>query len=144
VYGGWDGEVNHSSLHSLDVETMTWEEIKPKPSPENPMRMTGSGLVSHGNDKLILFGGYGIPNSGQKVRGVKITHSDSVSSDGPEETPSEDGDSIRILSPSPDQSVKSDETTTVLEETMTNEVKIFNITDSKSTLTTHIYTCMYC
>ncbi len=61
VYGGWDGQLTYNNLHQLDVLTMTWTELKPAETSEIPMKMSGCGLVNCGKDKLVLFGGCGVP-----------------------------------------------------------------------------------
>ena len=61
MYGGWDGHLAYNSLHKLDVSTMTWTELKLAKESEIPMKMSGCGLVSYGKNKLVLFGGCGVP-----------------------------------------------------------------------------------
>ena len=61
MYGGWDGHLAYNSLHKLDVLTMTWAVLKPDKGSEIPMAMSGCGLVSYGKNKLVLFGGCGVP-----------------------------------------------------------------------------------
>lgn len=61
VYGGWDGHFSYNDLHQLDITTMTWTQLKLAENSEIPMKMSGCGLVSYGKNKLVLFGGCGIP-----------------------------------------------------------------------------------
>ena len=61
MYGGWDGHLASNNLHMLDVTTLTWTELKPAENSEVPMKMSGCGLVSYGKNKLVLFGGCGVP-----------------------------------------------------------------------------------
>ena len=58
VYGGWDGQKAHNSLHKLNLKTFAWSEVKVENPDEAPPEMSGCGLVAHGN-RLVLFGGYG-------------------------------------------------------------------------------------
>ena len=60
VYGGWDGQKAHNSLHQLDLATFEWSRIKMENPEEAPTEMSGCGLVACGNKKLVLFGGYGL------------------------------------------------------------------------------------
>ncbi len=142
VYGGWDGLTNHGSLHSLDVCTMKWEELQVTPSPETPMKMSGCGLVSYGDNKLILFGGYGVPVSGQQVKGVRFkTNKDSESGGGSEKggasvsSEGGDDDSITVLkdSASGGEQRKGDDDESDEDEmkAMTNDVKVFDVNESE-------------
>lgn len=74
VYGGWDGHSAHDTLHHLNVDTLTWEETRPKNDEELPMKMSGCGLVATGNNTLVLFGGYGLPSAAgtPRKKGTKI------------------------------------------------------------------------
>ena len=56
LYGGSDGSKFHDSLYQLDTDSLEWSQL-----PSGPMRKSGHGMVSY-EDKLILFGGYGIPS----------------------------------------------------------------------------------
>ena len=60
-FGGWDGSSFYNSLHRLDTTTLKWREIQPLNQVDGPMRKHGSGLVPFLQDKLAIFGGYGIP-----------------------------------------------------------------------------------
>ena len=56
VYGGDDGSCYHDSFHQLDMDTLEWSQL-----PSGPMRKSRCSMVSY-EDKLILFGGLGIPS----------------------------------------------------------------------------------
>ena len=76
MYGGWDGHSAHNTLHRLNVDTLTWEEMKSSNDDNLPMKMSGCGLVAKGADKLVLFGGYGLPSASttpNKNKGKNIT-----------------------------------------------------------------------
>ena len=60
-FGGWDGSSCYNSLHRLDTTTLEWREIQPLNQADGPMRKAGCGMVSFLQDKLAVFGGYGIP-----------------------------------------------------------------------------------
>lgn len=69
MYGGWDGHLAYNNLHKLDITTMVWTELKPVEHSETPMKMSGCGLVSFGKNKLVLFGGCGIPTEESQTSG---------------------------------------------------------------------------
>lgn len=79
VYGGWDGQLTYNNLHQLDVLTMTWTELKPAENSEIPMKMSGCGLVNYGKDKLVLFGGCGVPTEDSQQSSVPKSTSGTVS-----------------------------------------------------------------
>ena len=60
-FGGNDGTSFYNSLHRLDPTTLKWREIQPLNQADGPMRKIGCGMVSFLQDKLAVFGGYGIP-----------------------------------------------------------------------------------
>ena len=60
-FGGNDGTSFYNSLHRLDPTTLKWREIQPLNQADGPMRKIGCGMVSFFQDKLAVFGGYGIP-----------------------------------------------------------------------------------
>ncbi len=69
LYGGYDQSRFQDSLYRLDTDSLEWSQL-----PSGPMRKIGCGMVSY-KEKLILFGGYGIP-SGPTQPGaefIKIT-----------------------------------------------------------------------
>ncbi len=61
AYGGCGAKPSYGydcSLHSLDTKKMTWTKLA---SPETgPMKKQGCGMVAY-NNKLLLFGGSGVP-----------------------------------------------------------------------------------
>ena len=60
-FGGNDGTSFYNSLHRLETTTLKWREIQPLNQADGPMRKIGCGMVSFLQDKLAMFGGYGIP-----------------------------------------------------------------------------------
>ena len=60
-FGGYDGSSFHNSVHRLDGTTLEWRELQPLNQADGPMRKVGCGMVSFLQDKLAVFGGYGIP-----------------------------------------------------------------------------------
>lgn len=74
VFGGWDGQATHNTLHRLNTKTLKWEEMKSSEGGEVPMSMSGCGLVAKGTDELVLFGGYGLPSASAtpKMKGKAV------------------------------------------------------------------------
>ena len=60
-FGGQDDSSYYSSFHRLDTTTLEWRELQPLDQADGPMRKVGCGMVSFLQDKLAIFGGYGIP-----------------------------------------------------------------------------------
>ena len=60
-FGGDDGSSYYNSLHRLDTTTLEWREVQPLNQADGPMRKIGCRMVSFLQDKLVVFGGYGIP-----------------------------------------------------------------------------------
>ena len=60
-FGGRDGSSRYNSLHRLDPTTLEWRELQPLNQVYGPMRKHGCGIVTFLQDKLAVFGGYGIP-----------------------------------------------------------------------------------
>ena len=60
-FGGHDASSRYNSLHGLDPTTLEWREIQPLNQADGPMRKAWCGMVSFLQDKLAVFGGYGIP-----------------------------------------------------------------------------------
>ena len=56
-----DGKSFYNSLHRLDPTTLEWRELHPLNQADGPMRKWGCGMVPFLQDKLAIFGGYGIP-----------------------------------------------------------------------------------
>ena len=71
-FGGWDGWSFYNSLHRLDTTTLEWSEIQPLNQADGPMKKDGCRMVSFLQDKLAVFGGYGIP-TGPTQPGAKFT-----------------------------------------------------------------------
>ena len=61
-FGGFDGNSYYNSLHQLDLEQLMWRNAQPRHTSHAPMKKAGCGMVSFGQDKLIVFAGYGIPS----------------------------------------------------------------------------------
>ena len=64
-YGGWNGTTFTDQLLELDTRTMQFREIIPRNSNEGPMKKQNCGLVSLCNERLLVWGGYGIPTTTQ-------------------------------------------------------------------------------
>ena len=71
-FGGHDGSFRYNSLHRLDPTTLEWRELQPLNQADGPMRKVGCGMVSFLQDKLAIFGGYGIP-TGSTQPGAMFT-----------------------------------------------------------------------
>ena len=61
-FGGVDGKSYYNSLHQLDLEQLMWRNAQPRHTSRPPMKKIGCGMVSFGQDKLVVFAGYGIPS----------------------------------------------------------------------------------
>ena len=59
-FGGYDGSSYYNSLHRLDTTTLEWRELQPLNQADGPMRKAGCGMVSFLQNRLAMFGGYGI------------------------------------------------------------------------------------
>ena len=59
-FGGENGSSGYNSLHRLDTTTLEWRELQPLNQADGPMRKRGCGMVSFLQDKLAVFGGYGV------------------------------------------------------------------------------------
>ena len=71
-FGGHDGSSFCYSLHRLDTTTLEWREIQPLNQADGPMRKVESRMVPFLQDKLAVFGGYGLP-TGPTQPGAKFT-----------------------------------------------------------------------
>ena len=60
-FGGGDGALYYNTLHMLDPTSLEWKELQVLNQADGPMRKLGCGMVPFGQDRLALFGGYGIP-----------------------------------------------------------------------------------
>jgi len=79
-FGGFDGTSRYNTLHTLDPNSLEWKEQLVLNQADGPMRKRSCGMVPYGQDKLALFGGYGIP-IGPTQPGATFTKSTS-STDG--------------------------------------------------------------
>ena len=60
-FGGWDGASYYNTLHTLDPTSLEWKQLRVLNQADGPMRKFGCGMVPYGQDRLALFGGFGIP-----------------------------------------------------------------------------------
>ena len=58
VFGGYDGESVHNTLFKLDLCTFQWEEVQVSNPCSGPQRKNGCGMVSYGDNLLVVFAGY--------------------------------------------------------------------------------------
>ena len=63
AFGGWDGASYYNTLHTLDPTSLEWKQLRVLNQADGPMRKRGYGMVPYGQDRLALFGGFGIPTS---------------------------------------------------------------------------------
>ena len=61
MYGGDDRKSLCGSLHEFNTKTLSWRKLAPH-SADGPMKKDDCGMIVWG-EKLILFGGCGIPSS---------------------------------------------------------------------------------
>ena len=71
-FGGNDDSSYYNSLHRLDTTTLEWREIQPLNQADGPMRKCSCRMVPFLQDKLAVFGGYGIP-TGPSQPGAMFT-----------------------------------------------------------------------
>ena len=74
MYGGWDGQIAHNTLHELNVDTLHWTQIMlsdNQQSSKATLKLSGCGLVAYGLKKLVLFGGYGLATDEKKKKKKK-------------------------------------------------------------------------
>ena len=60
VFGGKDGTAFRKCLHQLSTTRMEWRELAQQNPEDGPMKKGWCAMVSFSDDKLALFGGYGI------------------------------------------------------------------------------------
>jgi len=60
-FGGFDGASYYNTLHMLDPTSFEWKRLRVLNQDDGPMRKAGCGMAPYGQDRLALFGGYGIP-----------------------------------------------------------------------------------
>lgn len=75
LYGGVNGLRYQSSLHQLDTKSWTWKQLS-----TGPTRKGRCGMVAY-SDKLVLFGGYGVP-SGPTQQGAEFIEDSNYPSRG--------------------------------------------------------------
>ena len=57
LFGGWDGESRHNSFFKLDLHTYQWKKVQVSNPSRGPQRKVGSGMVSYGDNQLVVFAG---------------------------------------------------------------------------------------
>jgi len=62
-FGGFDGASFYNSFHVLNPTSLEWKELQVLNQADGPMRKTGCRMVAYSQDRLALFGGYGIPTN---------------------------------------------------------------------------------
>ena len=60
-FGGKDDASYYNTLHTLDPNSLEWKQLRVLNQAAGPMRKVGCGMVPYSQDRLALFGGYGIP-----------------------------------------------------------------------------------
>ena len=58
VFGGWDGVSLHNTLFKLDLHSFQWEQVQVSNPSSGPQRKRGCGMVSNGDNQLVIFAGY--------------------------------------------------------------------------------------
>ena len=81
-FGGEDDSSYYNSLHRLDTTTLKWRELQPLNEADGPMRKIGYGMVSFLQDKLAIFGGYGIPTGPTQPGAMFTQNADSTDGRG--------------------------------------------------------------
>ena len=61
VFGGWVAFGRCNDVHSLNLDTMTWTEVKPVNPKDAPLRKDKFGMVEY-EGKLCIFAGTAISN----------------------------------------------------------------------------------
>ena len=79
-FGGWDGASYCNSLNTMDPTSLEWKELQIVSQADGPMRKLTCGMVPYSQDRLALFGGYGIPTG--PTRGGAIFIEDTKYADG--------------------------------------------------------------
>ena len=62
VFGGYDGVSWHNTLYNLNLRSFQWEQVRVSNPSRGPQRKSGCGMVSYGDNQLVVFAGY--TNSG--------------------------------------------------------------------------------
>ena len=65
-FGGYDGQSNHNSIHSLNSVTREWTKIHSQTPGNQPMPKSHCGMVTYHNEtfgvtRLAVFAGFGKP-----------------------------------------------------------------------------------
>ena len=58
VFGGHDGVSRHNTLFKLDLHNFHWEQVQVSNPSSGPQRKQGCGMVSYGDNQLVIFAGY--------------------------------------------------------------------------------------
>lgn len=68
VFGGFFRGVLNNNVYQLDLKTFHWKLLEPVSNTNEPMLKNKHGMVSHGYDLLLIFGGYGYPKVGSRLQ----------------------------------------------------------------------------
>ena len=58
VFGESGGRSHHNSLFKLPLNTFQWEKVRASNPSSSPQRKTNFGMVSDGDNQLVIFSGY--------------------------------------------------------------------------------------
>ena len=58
VFGGYDGVSCYNAIFKLDLHSFQWEQVQVSNSYSAPQRKQGCGMVSYGDNQLVIFAGY--------------------------------------------------------------------------------------
>ena len=58
VFGGYGGVSRHNTLYKLNLRTFQWEPVKVLNPSNGPQKKSGSGMVSYGDNQLVVFAGW--------------------------------------------------------------------------------------
>ena len=58
VFGGSDGVSSRNTLMKLDLRSFQWEQVRVSNPSSGPQSKNASGMVSYGDNQLVVFGGY--------------------------------------------------------------------------------------
>ena len=67
IYGGWDGESRHGTLHALSTSSWTWRKLSDCDATGRPGKKNGCRMIPYHQDQLLVVGGRydKMPNSRQ-------------------------------------------------------------------------------
>lgn len=68
TFGGWLRGAVNNQIHEFNIETKTWKHLEPYNTAHQPMMKNKQGMVAHGDDALLIFGGYGEPAIGASLQ----------------------------------------------------------------------------